>query len=391
MGLIREGNERVLAARLADAKFFFDEDRKVKLGERTTKLSGIIFHHKLGTLSDKTKRTKDLVESLAKEVGDAKCVVISRRAAELANNDIVTAVVGEFPNLQGVMGSEYARHDGEDPSVAIAIAERYLPRGMEGPIPQSLEGKLLSFADRLDKIAGFFRVGIVPKGSEDPYALRRDALSIVRILVEGNLSLKLEPALDKAEEILAKSNIEEVQVGIAQGPFDFIVERLRYYAGTAGSITRSDVIDAVLTPTNTHALSFKGLLECMKALESVTTKPEFDPLIVGFKRAHRLVEKEKWDRKPVDNTRFEHVTESALYQAIAEERAKMLSAMTGGDYGQALDALVRLKPGIDAFFTAVMVNAEDPAIRSNRLSLLQAVDKLFMSFADFSQIVVQGG
>jgi glycyl-tRNA synthetase beta chain len=128
----------------------------------------------------------------------------------------------------------------------------------------------------------------------------------------------------------------------------------------------------------------------MKALESVTTKPEFDPLIVGFKRAHRLVEKEKWDRNPVDNTRFEHIAESALSQAIAEEREKMLAAMNRGDYGQALDALVRLKPAIDAFFTAVMVNAEDPAIRSNRLSLLQEVDDFFNSFADFSQIVVQG-
>jgi glycyl-tRNA synthetase beta chain len=390
MSLIREGNERVLAARLADAKFFFDEDRKVKLEERSVKLSGIIFHQKLGTLNDKTKRTKDLAEFFAKQLGDKRFVYISSRAAGLANNDIVTAVVGEFPNLQGIMGGEYARHDGEDPKVATAIVERYLPRGMEGPIPQSLEGKLLSFADRLDKIAGFFRVGIVPKGSEDPYALRRDALSIVRILVEGDLSLKLEPALDKAEEIFAESNIEEVQLGIAQGPFDFIVERLRYYAGTAGGITRSDVIDAVLTPTNTHALSFKELLERMKALDSVTAKPEFDPLIVGFKRAHRLVEKEQWVRKPVDKARFEHPTESALYQAIAGEREKMMSAMTRGEYGQALDALVRLKPAIDAFFTAVMVNAEDQAVRSNRLSLLLEVDDFFNSFADFSQIVVQG-
>jgi glycyl-tRNA synthetase beta chain len=128
----------------------------------------------------------------------------------------------------------------------------------------------------------------------------------------------------------------------------------------------------------------------MKALESVTTKPEFDPLIVGFKRAHRLVEKEQWDHKPVDRARFEHPTESALCQATEEERGKMISAMNRGDYGQALDALVRLKPAIDGFFAAVMVNAEDPAVRSNRLSLLQEVDDVFMSFADFSQIVVQG-
>ena len=133
------------------------------------------------------------------------------------------------------------------------------------------------------------------------------------------------------------------------------------------------------------------LVAKMKALESVTTKPEFDPLIVGFKRAHRLVEKEQWDRKPVDRARFEHPTESALYQATAKEREKMISAMTRGEYGQALDALVRLKPAIDAFFAAVMVNAEDPAVRSNRLSLLQEIDDFFNSFADFSQIVVQGG
>jgi glycyl-tRNA synthetase beta chain len=391
MGLIREGNERVLTARLADAKFFFDEDRKVKLEERTTKLCGIIFHQKLGTLSDKTKRTKDLVESLAKEVGDAKCVVISTRAAELANNDIVTAVVGEFPNLQGVMGSEYARHDGEDPSVAIAIAERYLPRGMEGPIPQSLEGQLLSFADRLDKIAGFFRVGIVPKGSEDPYALRRDALSIVRILVEGDLSLKLEPALDKAEEILAESNIEDLQVDIAQGPFDFIVERFRYYAGTAGGLTRNDVIDAVLTLTNTHTLSFKELLERMKALESVTTKSEFDPLIVGFKRAHRIVEKEGWKEVSVDPALFNNPVETELHRQIRICRNDFDQHKAMGDYQSALDALIRLKPAIDAFFDSVMVNADVPAVRGNRLSQLKEVDDFFNSFADFSQIVVQGG
>jgi len=154
---------------------------------------------------------------------------------------------------------------------------------------------------------------------------------------------------------------------------------------------RDDVINAVLTVSDQQSFELRDLVAKMKAIESVTTKPEFDPLIVGFKRAHRLVEKEQWDRKPIDKARFEHPTESALYQATAKEREKMLSAMTRGEYGQALDALVRLKPAIDAFFVAVMVNAEDPAVRSNRLSLLQEVDDFFNSFADFSQIVVQGG
>ena len=153
---------------------------------------------------------------------------------------------------------------------------------------------------------------------------------------------------------------------------------------------RDDVIEAVLRPAHDKTLDLVDLVLRMKALESVTMKPEFDPLIIGFKRAHRLVEKEQWDRRPVEKARFEDPTESALYQATVDEREKMMSAMSRGDYGQVLNALVRLKPAIDAFFAAVMVNAEDPAIRSNRLSLLQEVDDFFNSFADFSQIVVQG-
>jgi glycyl-tRNA synthetase beta chain len=170
---------------------------------------------------------------------------------------------------------------------------------------------------------------------------------------------------------------------------EFIFERVRHYARVVYAL-RDDVIEAVLKQTHDKALDLVDLVLRMKALESVTTKPEFDPLIVGFKRAHRLVEKEQWDRKPVDRARFENPAESALCQAIEEERNMMKSAMIDREYGQALDALVRLKPAIDAFFTAVMVNAEDPAIRSNRLSLLKEVDDFFNSFADFSQIVVQG-
>ena len=392
MGLIREGNERVLAARLADAKFFFDEDRKTRLEDRVEKLRGVTFHQRLGTLYDKTERNEKLVGILAIDTGNQGVIDISRRSARLANTDLLTAIVGEFPTLQGVMGGEYAKLAGEDPQVSKALTEQYLPRGMEGAIPESLVGRLYSLADRLGKIVGFFRVGIVPKGSEDPYALRRDALSIVRILVEGDgITLNLSEALDKAEDIFDAANISKQRAGISQGAFDFIVERFRYYAGTAGGIKRDDVINAVLSLANIRTRSFRELLSLMKALEAVTTESEFDPLIIGFKRAHRLVEKEQWDRKPVDRARFEHPTESALYQATADERDTMKSAIDCGDYSQALNSLVRLKPAIDAFFAAVMVNADDPAVRSNRLSLLKHVDDLFMSFADFSQIVVQGG
>jgi glycyl-tRNA synthetase beta chain len=206
--------------------------------------------------------------------------------------------------------------------------------------------------------------------------------------------MDLGQAVQEARAIVVAAGIKaaSAQGDVQKRLVDFLFERVRHYVKTVHGL-RDDVINAVLTVTDRQSCELPDLLAKMKALESVTTKPEFDPLIVGFKRAHRLVEKEQWDRKPVDEARFEHPSESALYQAMNQEktRSKLLIATNQWDYGQALDALVRLKPAIDAFFTAVMVNADDPAVRSNRLSLLQEVDDFFNSFADFSQIVVQGG
>jgi glycyl-tRNA synthetase beta chain len=395
MGLIREGNERVLAARLADAKFFFDEDRKVKLGERVAKLAGVTFHQKLGTMEKKQQRVRKLAGFIASSVRpqDDKLKQACERAADLCKADLLTGVVGEFPELQGIMGGEYAKHDGESEAVSQAIREQYLPRSIEGELPRTIAGQVLSLADRLDSVAAFFHVGLVPTGSEDPFALRRNATAIVRIILEGNLRINLGRYIDNARNLVIGDGFKGVPDSEQKGRrrmTEFIFERVRHYGRVVHAL-RDDVIEAVLKPAHDKALDLVDLVLRMKALESVTTKPEFDPLIVGFKRAHRLVEKEQWDRKPVDEARFQHPTESALYQATAKEREKMMSAMTRGEYSQALDALVRLKPAIDAFFTAVMVNAEDPAVRSNRLSLLQEIDDFFNSFADFSQIVVQGG
>jgi glycyl-tRNA synthetase beta chain len=395
MGLIREGNERVLAARLADAKFFFDEDRKFKLEERVTKLAGVTFHQKLGTMEKKQQRVRKLAGIIASSVRpqDDKLKQACERAADLCKADLLTGVVGEFPELQGIMGGEYAKHDGESEAVSQAIREQYLPRSIEGELPRTIAGQVLSLADRLDSVAAFFHVGLVPTGSEDPFALRRNATAIVRIILEGNLRINLGRCIDNARNLVIGDGFKGVSDSEQKGRrrmTEFIFERVRHYGKVVHAL-RDDVIEAVLKPAHDKALDLVDLVLRMKALESVTTKPEFDPLIVGFKRAHRLVEKEQWDRKPVDEARFQHPTESALYQATAKEREKMMSAMTRGEYDQALDALVRLKPAIDAFFTAVMVNAEDPAVRSNRLSLLQEIDDFFNSFADFSQIVVQGG
>jgi glycyl-tRNA synthetase beta chain len=397
MGLIREGNERVLAARLADAKFFFDEDRKVRLEDRVKKLAGVTFHQKLGTMAQKQERLEKLVTIVAPLLNPGaenyETINQCRRAAKLCKADLLTGVVGEFPELQGIMGGEYAAHDREPEAVSLAIREQYLPRSIDGALPKTVAGQVLSLADRLDALAAFFHVGLVPTGSEDPFALRRHATAIVRIILESGLRLDLGECIRHARKIVINDGFKGVAGSEQEGSrriVEFVFERVRHYGRVVHAL-RDDVIEAVLKPAHDKTLDLVDLVLRMKALESVTTKPEFDPLIVGFKRAHRLVEKEQWDHKPVDKTRFEHPAESALYQATAEEREKMLSAMNRGDYGQALDALVRLKPAIDAFFVAVMVNAEDPAVRSNRLSLLQEVDDFFNSFADFSQIVVQGG
>jgi glycyl-tRNA synthetase beta chain len=394
MALIREGNERVLAARLADAKFFFDEDRKVRLEERAKKLGGVTFHQKLGTMAQKQERVKKLAGFIAAHLspGQDELRQVCDRAASLSKADLLTGIVGEFPELQGIMGGEYARHDGESTSVAQAIREQYLPKGIEGELPKTFAGQILSLADRLDTIAAFFHVGIVPTGSEDPFALRRHATAIVRIVLEANLRLNLARYINNARDLVSDDGFRGLPDSEQQGTrriTEFILERVRHYSRVV-HLLRDDIVDSVLKPVGDKRLDLVDLVQKMKAIEEVTRKPEFDPLIVGFKRAHRLVEKEQWERQPIDDAKFQHPSESALHQAVAEQGEKMSFAMSAGDYHEALNSLVRLRSIIDAFFEAVMVNADDKAIRSNRLSLLKEVDDLFMSFADFSQIVVQG-
>lgn len=393
MSLIREGNERVLAARLADAKFFFDEDRKVKLEERGKKLTGVTFHRKLGTMAQKQERIRKLAAFITAQFdgSQAELPKICDRAAILSKADLLTGIVGEFPELQGVMGGEYALHDGESTAVAQAIREQYLPKAIEGALPKTRAGQVLSLADRLDSIASFFHVGIIPTGSEDPFALRRHATAIVRIVLEENLRIDLRSCVDQAMEIVAKDGFSGAPESDQERPLritEFIFERLRHYGRVVYTL-RDDVIDSVLKSAYNKSVDLVDLVQKMKAIEEVTRKPEFDPLMVGFKRAHRLVEKEQWERLPVDDTKFQDPSERTLHQAVAEEGQKMRFALSGGDYQRALNSLVGLRPIIDSFFEAVMVNAEDKTVRSNRLSLLKEVDDLFMLFADFSQIVVQ--
>ena len=392
MSLIRQGNERVLAARLADARFFYDEDRKTTLAERVTKLSGVVFHQKLGTMAQKQERITKLAVLLAQQLGmDQESATICSRAASLCKADLLSGIVGEFPELQGVMGGYYALHDQEPVPVSHAIMDHYKPRAMEGDLPRSLEGQVVSLADRIDTIAAFFHVGMVPTGSEDPFALRRHATAIVRVLVEGGLRLDLGRVIEQARTIVAESGFKAVAGSDVQQQrmVEFLFERVRYYGRVKHGL-RDDVMDAVLLVADHRQFDLQDQLAKMHALQGITTQQEFDPLIIGFKRVHRLVEKEQWDRGPVDPTVFKDAAETELHQQNGLCRQDFDHHMRQGEYQKALDALVRVKPAIDAFFNGVMVNAEDPTLRNNRLSLLKEVDETFMSFADFSRIVVQG-
>ncbi len=396
MRLIREGNERVLAARLADAKFFFTEDRKLKIEERVELLKGMIFHHKLGTLHQKTGRIMALAAKIADLLGDLDLLETVKRAAQLSKADLLTGMVGEFPTLQGVMGAEYARLDGEPSGVSLAIREQYLPRAMDGPLPTTLAGKVLSLADRLDTIVAFFYVGVVPTGSEDPLGLRRHASAVVRILVEGDVRLDLHDIVSHARKNVEIQGFQPMAPAKDQSvsprlldPTEFIIDRMRHYGRTLHGF-RDDVLDAILKRQTDQPLDLRDALSRMNALQSMTKRPEFDPLMVGFKRAHRLTEKERWDQKGIDPSWFQHHTEKALYDNLQRAQSQLPHYLEHGEYLKVLNVLVEMKPVIDDFFTGVMVNTEDSRVRGNRLSLLQAVAGLFMSFADFSHILVQG-
>ena len=388
MELIRVGNERVLAARLADARYFFDEDRKVKLADRVHQLNGVVFHKQLGSLYQKTERTIALAGVLADAVDLPEVKASCQRAALLSKADLVTGMVGEFPTLQGVMGEKYAAHDGEPGEVCRAIGEYYRPRTPDDAIPETAVGRLLALADRLDTLAAFFCAGIVPSGSEDPFGLRRSAFGVVRIVVEAGLQINLGDIVRQAEQRLVAQG---VKAGGHAGPplLKFLEERLRYYGRIVAGY-REDVMDSVLVRTEGASLDLRDLFLRMDALQAITSQPDFESLIVGFKRAHRIVEKEAWTARTVEGALLTHPTERTLHEAVETAKRAVSQSLDAHDYHGALKHLIGLKTPIDRFFDGVLVNAPDPEVRANRLSLLRQVDDLFAAFGDLSQIQVQG-
>ncbi len=387
--LITKGNERVLSARLKDAQYFFQEDEKQPLHERVSALDGIIFHHKLGTMSQKVERVRDLVGWMAKTLDRDDLKDVCERAALLSKADLTTGMVGEFPNLQGVMGEEYAQHDGEPHNVCQAIGEQYLPRFPDDHLPTSLPGKLVACADRCDSIASFFAVKMAPSGSEDPLGLRRAAYGLVRIIHETALRLNMVDVFEHILKILAKQGVGQNDPKTTADIIGFILDRLRFYGRNTMGL-RDDVMEAVFSVRPKHAVDVGDLLVRAQALQVMVSQLDFEPLMIGFKRAHRIVEKESWHDTSVLPERFQHDAEHQLFRILETAQQDVTDCVTKQEYAGALQILLTFKSSIDDFFAAVLVNDPEPHIRENRLSLLTAIDRLFLNMADFSCIQSAG-
>ncbi|WP_449225329.1 glycine--tRNA ligase subunit beta [Azospirillum argentinense] len=378
------GNERVLRARLSDAKFFWDQDRKTKLEDRVSKLGAITFHAKLGTVAEKVTRVQVLAAEIARAIGaDADAAT---RAALLSKADLVTEVVGEFPEVQGIMGRYYALGEGENPAVAEAIAEHYKPLGPSDSCPTAPVSVAVALADKLDTLVGFFAIDEKPTGSKDPYALRRAALGIIRLILENGLRVKLTQLFKAAHGAYTVGGFAAAD-GVATDLMAFFADRLKVTLRDQG--VRHDLVDAVFALGGEDDLV--RLLARVKALQTFVGSEEGANLLAAYKRASNIVRiEEKKDGKaydqPVDPALLTLAEEKDLYGALsaAGETARPLLAKE--DFTGTMAALARLRGPVDAFFDKVTVNAEQADLRANRLRLLSQIRATLNAVADFSRI-----
>lgn len=374
---VRAGNERVIRPRFSDAEFFWNQDRGKPLAARLDVLKQVVFQQRLGTVADKSARVATLARFIAEQRhGNADW---AERAARLAKCDLMTQMVQEFPELQGIMGRYYARHDGEAPEVAQALEEQYLPRFAGDRLPATATGQNLALADRLDTLLGIFAIGQVPSGAKDPFALRRAALGVLRILIEGELDLNLLTLLEHA----ASQFEPAVRAGSAvEAVFDFIVERLRgYYLDQQ---VRSDTFEAVLECRPHRPLDFDRRARAVSAFRD---RPEAASLAAANKRIRNILR--KVDTVLPFEVRPDLLTEAAeqaLAGRLVELSSEAIPLMEVGLYGDALNRLASLREPVDAFFDQVLVMAENPAVRDNRIALLNELGSLFLRVADFSRL-----
>ncbi len=371
------GNERVLRARLSDAMFFWQEDQKTSLESRLEPLKKVVYQAKLGTSYEKIERFQILATELAEQLNPAIKGLVER-AALLAKCDLETGMVYEFPELQGVMGREYALLEGEDARVATAIFEHYLPTQAGGELPSDDVGTFVSLADKMDTLCGCFSVGLIPTGTADPYALRRATIGILTIILEGGLKISIPSMVARSVALLeqkANRPLDEISAEV----IEFI--RLRFVNLLGAKKYPHDVVDAVLSASFNDPVD---ALARVKALAELKSRADFEPLAVAFKRVVNII-KGGIEQK-VDPSLFESDCEKNLQLQLDQVLGGLTSQIGAGDYSAALGTIAGLRPAVDSFFEGVMVMAEDEKIRTNRLALLTAVSHLFTDIADFSKI-----
>jgi len=413
---VRAGNERVVRARLSDAAFFWEQDRREPLAARRPALEKVTFQAKLGSLGDKTRRVGALIPHIAAAAGAPADEAL--RAADLAKCDLLTAMVGEFPELQGIMGAYYAQADGEPPEVAVSLREQYLPRSAGDDLPTSPTGLALAIADKLDTVAGIFAIGEKPSGTKDPFALRRAALGVQRILIEKGLDLDLRATIEQAA-MGVRADIERLRsaapggatagstdaraapaspaaprpgaVALVDEIYDFLMERLRaYYLEGAGAAApgraavTTEMFDAVLATRPASSVDFDARL---RALSTFLELPEAASLTAANKRISNILRKANATPSgEVDVTQLREEAEMRLYDAMRGLRDAVSAHTERRLYTDALGRLALLRPAVDTFFDKVMVMDENPQLRANRLSLLTQLQGLFAGIADLSRL-----
>ena len=372
------GNERVVRPRLADAKFFFDQDRKKPLAERVPGLDKVIYHNRLGTQGERMRRVRRVAASIGQSLGGPALAAAADTAAHLAKADLLTDMVGEFPELQGTMGAYYARHDGHSEEIANAIEDHYRPRFAGDVLPRGAAGLAVALADKLETLAGLFGIGQIPTGDKDPFALRRHALGVIRMLIECDLPLAIRALVDDAIAAFGPAH-GQAQDDVAH----FLYERLTGYLRDQGYSAHE--VDAVVALRPDRWAEIPKRLAAVRAFALL---PEAAPLAAANKRVGNILKKSDTPAaQAVDPARLVEPAEAALFAALSSVAPVADAAFAAGDYTASLQSLAALKAPVDAFFEQVMVNADDLALRANRLALLQRLHQAMNRVADLSRLV----
>ncbi|MBM3396857.1 MAG: glycine--tRNA ligase subunit beta, partial [Betaproteobacteria bacterium] len=370
------GNERVLRARLSDAKFFFDQDRKQPLSARVERLGSVVYHNKLGTQLERVQRLVKLASHIAAKLGAD--TTLAERAALLCKADLVTDMVGEFPELQGLMGQYYAQHDGETAAVASAIEAHYHPRFANDDLPADTLGSAVALADKLDTLVGIFGIGMQPTGDRDPFGLRRQALGVLRILIEKNLPLDLLDLLGFNRSLFATGLIAD---SVAMDVHHFALDRLRGYLRERDF--KADEIEAVVgqDPRRMDQVPLR-----IEAVRDFRALPEAESLAAANKRIRNILKKTEVKASACDTARLVETAEKSLFAAVNDLTPRVNAAVQNERYTDALRALASIRADVDRFFDQVMVMAEDPALRANRIALLAQLETLMNRVADISKL-----